>query len=177
MNHRPYEDWLLENQPLDPIQKQDLKKHVETCPTCSALVEVDLALKSSRQITPPPGFTSRFKVKLEADRRKMRQRRYFWLGLAGLTFLILAGWAGVALVVLTGNPASNLLVSVFNWMVITINNVRNLGSISLVLLKVGTSFIPLSIWATVAGGGLLLIMGWFGSLWKLVYSTNARRLA
>ncbi len=33
MNHRPFEDWLLDDQPLTPEQKRDLQSHLRTC-TC-----------------------------------------------------------------------------------------------------------------------------------------------
>ncbi len=30
MNHRPFEDWLLNNQPLTPTEKRDLDSHLRT---------------------------------------------------------------------------------------------------------------------------------------------------
>ncbi len=74
MNHRPFEDWLLAEDPLSPQQKRELDAHLQTCPSCTALAEVNLALRSVRQADPPPGFAARFQVRLAAQRKAMRQR-------------------------------------------------------------------------------------------------------
>ncbi len=31
MNHRPFEDWLLAEEPLTTDQKADLQEHLNTC--------------------------------------------------------------------------------------------------------------------------------------------------
>ena len=74
MNHRPFNEWLLENKPLTAEEKQTLKAHLQSCPACSALVEIDLALGSVRQAAPAAGFSERFKVRLASERRLARQR-------------------------------------------------------------------------------------------------------
>jgi hypothetical protein len=48
MDHRPFEDWLLEDKVLIPDEKRALNAHLRDCTSCTALAEVDLALKSVR---------------------------------------------------------------------------------------------------------------------------------
>ena len=52
MNHRPFEDWLLDNAALTPDQKRQLQTHLQTCSSCTAIAEVNLALKSVRLAEP-----------------------------------------------------------------------------------------------------------------------------
>jgi hypothetical protein len=52
MNHRPFEDWLLDDQPLNPSQKRELDTHLRACKVCSGIAESNLALRSARVIAP-----------------------------------------------------------------------------------------------------------------------------
>jgi len=74
MDHRPFSDWLLENKHLTAEEKQSLKTHLQACTSCSALAEVDLALKSVKLAAPAEGFSDRFQVRLAAQRKTARQR-------------------------------------------------------------------------------------------------------
>lgn len=75
MNHQPFESWLLNDQPLTPIEKRDLDAHIRICKYCAALAETGIELRSMRTISPKPGFADRFKKRLAAgkiaDRRRM----------------------------------------------------------------------------------------------------------
>ena len=94
MNHRPFEDWLLNDQPLTPTEKRDLDTHIRTCKYCAALAETGLVLRSVRMVSPQPGFTSRFQKCLAAqriaDRRRFCGLSVFLLGGAGLLFWLTA---------------------------------------------------------------------------------------
>jgi hypothetical protein len=90
MDHRPFEDWLLDNQILTADEQRQLNSHLQVCPTCSALAEVNLALKSVKIAEPTFGFTDRFKVRLEARRQLQRRRN-----VVGFTFLILSVLVGL----------------------------------------------------------------------------------
>jgi hypothetical protein len=86
MNHQPFEDWLLNDQPLTPIEKRDLDAHIPTCRYCAALVETGLELHSVRMISPKPGFAGRFEKRIAAQRIADLRRR-----LDGLIGLLLGG--------------------------------------------------------------------------------------
>jgi hypothetical protein len=86
MNHRPFEDWLLDDQPLNSQEQRALQAHVRSCRSCAAIAESNLALHSSRWISAPPGFTQRFTRRLE--RWRTRQR---WFQVTGTLLLVIAG--------------------------------------------------------------------------------------
>jgi hypothetical protein len=86
MNHQPFEDWLLNDQPLTPTEKRDLDAHIQTCRYCAALVETGLELHSVRMVSPMPGFAGRFEKRLAAQRTADLRRR-----LCGLIALLLDG--------------------------------------------------------------------------------------
>jgi hypothetical protein len=177
MNHRPFEDWLLENQSLSAEQKQQLNDHLKFCTPCTALAEVDLVLNSSKPVHPSPGFSGRFQQRLSTG-RKIHHQRHIW-GLAGLGVITL-----IAMVILVfalfkfwlDSPAQ-ALVSWVTWWITMFSSLRTYGSIGLVFLKIAAGIIPLPFWLGMAGGSILLVMLWIASLWKLAYSTNVRRLA
>ena len=95
MNHQPFEDWLLNDQLLTPIEKRDLDAHIRTCKYCAALAEIGLELHSVRTVSPKPGFAGRFEKRLAAQPiADLRQRLYGLIGLllggAGLLFWLTA---------------------------------------------------------------------------------------
>ena len=96
MDHRPFEDWLLEKETLGEDKKQQLNAHLRDCAACRALAAVELALESAPTAAPANGFSDRFQVRLAA-RKKTVRRRNFW----GFLFLTLSV---VALLVRTTWP-------------------------------------------------------------------------
>ena len=76
MNHQPFEDWLLNEQSLTPVEKRDLDAHMRTCRHCAALVETGLELHSVRMVSPMPGFAGRFEKRLATRRIADHRRRY-----------------------------------------------------------------------------------------------------
>jgi hypothetical protein len=166
MDHRPFEDWLLENQPLTPDQKHQLNTHLRACSSCTALVEVNLALKSVRVAAPQAGFTSRFQVRLAA-RKHALQRRNFW-GFVVLTLSVLGLLTWVSWPVLKDLVQSpvNLLVSWISSLVSFWASFQAIFRAGMVLFKVAPGFVPAYIWAVVlfAAGAWSLV--WVFSLMK-----------
>jgi len=168
MNHRPFEDWLLNDMPITPEQKRDLDMHVRACPYCTALVETGMALKTVKKVSPQAGFTARFEARLAARKAAERRRRY--LG----AILFTAG--GVALLMWLASPIllsffaapATWISSVVNWLVFLITTVRALGQAGSVLIKVVPDFISPIAWmillSAVAGISLL----WTISIWRFV---------
>jgi len=167
MNHRPFEDWLLDDQPLDPTQKRELDSHLRECNVCSAIAESNLALRSARVIAPAPGFTARFQERLVLARRAQRRRTLLGtllFSLGGLTLLALL--AGPTLVSLIGSPAEYLstMVRALLFIYTTTLAVAEAGS---VILHVLPDFIPPYMWlvllSALSGLGLLGSV----SIWRL----------
>jgi len=168
MNHRPFEDWLLEDQPLNPTQKRELDSHLRNCKVCSAIAESNLALRSARVIAPAPGFSARFQERLVLARRAQRRRTLLgtlFFSLGGL--LLLALLAGPILVSMIGSPAEWIagMVQVFLFIYTTTLAVAEASS---VLLRVLPGFMPPFVWlvllSTLSGLGLL----WSVSIWRLM---------
>jgi hypothetical protein len=88
MNHRPFEDWLLEDQHLTSDEERELQAHLRACASCAAIAESNLALHSTRMVSPAEGFVSRFEMRLVENRKAMRIRQ-----IIGTTIFVLAGLA------------------------------------------------------------------------------------
>ena len=168
MNHRPFEDWLLDDQLLDPAQKRELDVHLRTCKSCSAIAESNLALRSARLVAPAPGFAVRFQERLVLARRAQRRRTLLgtlFFSLGGMVLLALL--AGPTLVSLIGSPAAwiSAMVQALLFIYTTTLAVAEAGS---VVFRVLPGFMPPFVWlvllSTVSGLGLL----WSVSIWRLI---------
>jgi len=168
MNHRPFEDWLLDDQPLNPTQKRELNAHLRACKVCSAVAESNLALRSARLVAPAPGFSARWQERLVLARRAQR-RRTLWGGLffslGGLLFL--AFLLGPFVVSVVGSPAEwiSAMVRAALFVYTTAVAVAEAGS---VLVHVLPRFVPPFVWlvlfSTLSGFALL----WSISIWRLM---------
>ena len=86
MNHRPFEDWLLEDRYLNSEEQRALQAHMRNCRSCAAIAESNLALHSTQMISAPSGFAQRFTQRL--DRWRTRQR---WFQVMGTLLLVVSG--------------------------------------------------------------------------------------
>jgi hypothetical protein len=149
MNHRPFEDWLLAENPLTPQQERELTAHLQICPSCSSLAEVSLALRTVQQAGPPAGFVSRFQVRLAAQRQAMRRKH-----VAG--FVVLAG-SVVVLSIGLGWPTWEIAIHspvdfIGSWLVSLTNlwaSLQVLFHAATVLLRVAPGFVPAYLWGLV----------------------------
>ena len=156
MDHRPFEDWLLEDKVLAADEKQRLNLHLRTCTSCTALAEVDLALKSARTAEPAAGFVNRFQVRLVAHKKALRQRN-FW------GFLVLTVSVFSLLVWLSWPVINVMILSPVNWLASQISSLllfwvdlQAMFHAGVVLFKVIPSFIPAYLWTVV----LFAAVGW-----------------
>jgi len=166
MDHRPFEDWLLENQPLTSDQQRLLNSHLRECSSCAALTEVDLALKSARLVEPAVGFTDRFRVKLESRKQVLRWRNFWGFALLTVGVLGIIVWGSLPVLrELIHSPIAFLsswgasLVSFWSSIVAILRA-------GMVLFKVAPGFVPAYVWAVIlisAGGSSML---WVVSLMK-----------
>lgn len=168
MNHRPFEDWLLNDTSITPDQKHELDLHVRSCPYCSALVETGMALKTVNKASPQAGFAARFEARLAARKAAERRRRY--LGSILFTaggFALLMWLASPYLLTFFSAPATWIAVAV-NWVVFLVTTVQALGQAGSVVIKLIPDFLSTFAWmillSLVAGIGLL----WTISIWRFV---------
>lgn len=162
MNHRPFEDWMLENQALTPEHKRDLQSHLRTCTQCAALAEVNLALASARVVAPAAGFADRFQVRLAAQRQAQSKRNFWGFLILVISVMTVLSWlAWPILKVVLDSPVGFLstwlsyLLSLWFWL-------QALGQAGSVLLRVIPTFVPPYVWALAA----FALAGW-SLLWVL----------
>jgi uncharacterized integral membrane protein len=141
MNHRPFEDWLLDDQPLTPEQKRDLQSHLRSCNSCSAIAESNMALHTHHMVLPAPGFSDRFQVRLAHRRSEQR-----WRQLIGTLVLVLGGlgllyWvAGPAIQEALRSPAEWITTAV-GYLLYVLSSIQAIGEASSILLRVVPNFV------------------------------------
>jgi hypothetical protein len=162
MDHRPFEDWLLNNQTLSVEENRQLNAHLQDCCSCTALAEVNLALKSVKMAAPAAGFADRFQMRLEAQKKALR-RRNLW-GFLVLLFSVLSGLV-LAIVPLIKSMIQSPLDMLASWLSTVVSiwaSTEALFQGGRVILKVLPGFIPFYVWMVV-----LLVAGGWGLLWVL----------
>jgi len=166
MDHRPFEDWLLDNQPLTTDQKRLLNTHLRTCSSCTALVEVNLALNSVKLAAPSTGFTDRFQVRLSAKKQAIRQRNFWGFVVLSLSVLGLFAWVSWPVFRILIQSPVNLLASWISSLVSFWASLQAIFRAGMVLFKVVPGFVPAYIWAVIlfAAGGWSLV--WVVSFMK-----------
>lgn len=170
MNHRPFEEWLLNDKHLTPTDKSDLDAHLRTCNHCSALAETGLALRSARAVAPATGFVIRFQQRLAVEKIAERRRK-----LRGLIALILAG---VGMIVWVLAPyLFAILSSPVEWLTATIGyflfvvtSLQAFKEALVVLARILPNFVPPYVWMVIisalSGLGLL----WLVSIWRFAHT-------
>jgi hypothetical protein len=161
MDHRPYEDWLLNDERLSTEQERELRAHLRNCPECAALDRSNMALRAAPMSVPAADFAARFQVRLAAERRAQRIS-----GILILSVVVVVG-AGVLLFLvpsylayLSLSPtqfAVTLISPLINVLVTLYTNSLN-GS---PWTDAVVSFVPPYIWA------LTFVLFGVGYLWVL----------
>jgi len=166
MNHRPFEDWLLSDEPLAPKQKRELQAHLQACTDCASLAEVSLALKSVRAASPAEGFAGRFQVRLEAQKKAMRRRNFWGFSILTLSVVGVGLWLTWPVLKAALQSPLNLLASWLSYLVSLWASLQAMGHVSSVLIRIVPGFIPIYVWLVIllAGGGWSLV--WILSLMK-----------
>ena len=156
MDHQPFEDWLLHTETLAADEQRQLNAHLQVCPSCRALAEVTLALKSIKMAEPAAGFVDRFQLRLTAQKKALR-RRNFW-GFLLLTMSVLCVLTFLAWPIITGllHSPVDLLTSWFGALLSLWVALDAMAHASLALFKVIPGFVPTYIWTVV----LFAACGW-----------------
>jgi hypothetical protein len=166
MNHRPFEDWLLEDQPLSPEQKRELQSHLRVCSSCTAIAESNLALHSTRLAPPAAGFAGRFQLRLMQHRREQR-----WRQIIGSLVLVAGGlallyWlAGPVIQEMLRSPAQ-WITTVVGYFLFVLTFIQALSEVGVILVRILPDFVSPLGWfiLTLMVSGLATV--WTVSIWR-----------
>ena len=166
MNHRPFEDWLLNDMPISPEQKRELDAHLRTCTYCAALIETGKALSSVKMVSPAAGFTSRFQTRLAA-RKVADRRRRFWG-----TILFVAGGLGILMWVAGPYLASffaapaTWIFALVGWGIFLVTTLQAMAQAGSVLLDVVPGFLSPFAWMVLLSALAGISLLWSVSIWR-----------
>jgi predicted anti-sigma-YlaC factor YlaD len=169
MNHQPFEEWLLSGEHLSGTQTRDLYNHLANCPDCSALMEVNTALRAVQPASPAAGFGVRFQARLESQRASQR-RRAGW----GIFFLALAS-AGVMLILavrflpMLPDSLLNLAAGGIPALISLVASASLIGQLGAAFVRVAASLVPGYAWFAAA-----LLCAFFAWLWVITISRFAK---
>ncbi len=167
MDHRPFEDWLLDNKDLTSSEQRELNAHLQACSSCMALAEVNLALKSVKVAAPAAGFTKRFQVRLTTRKKALRLRNLWGFLILIVSALAILTWIGWPVISQFFASPVNVLVSWITSLISTWAAVQAMVHTGEVIFKVIPGFVPEYIWAVVLFAALGWILLWVFSLLKI----------
>ena len=141
MNHRPFEDWLLDDQDLTSDQERDLQSHLRLCTSCSAIVESNLALHTAKMVSSLPGFTDRFKTRL--IRRRIEQVRRQVVGTLVLVLggLVLLYWVSGSMIQEALSSPAEWITTFVGYFIYILTSLQAMGEAGAILLRVVPNFV------------------------------------
>jgi hypothetical protein len=160
MNNRHFEDWLLAEDPLTSDQKADLQDHLKTCPSCQAMAEVNLALRTVKVVVPVPGFTTRFQSRLAVRRSGQRRRNMAGILILVISAVTLVAWLLFPYLAWVLSSPLDVFVTWVTTLSLVLSSLLAYGKAGSVLLRVASDFIPVYLWVAV-----FALTGLAGLLW------------
>jgi predicted anti-sigma-YlaC factor YlaD len=168
MGHQPFENWLLDEDPLSAPQRQELETHLATCPECTKLShgwkEASALIQSTALVSPAPGFTQRWKGNLAKQRMiaQPRQVRLFFLSLVGIAIFSFALFAG--LLAAFHITLADLAVSIAK----AVSSLFTLWITAQAYINANLAGpIPLILWILFSTGVCLLIFVWIAAIVRI----------
>ncbi len=114
MNHKPFENWILDEQRLSASQKKELARHLSACPRCRRL---DTGWQASKQLmsraaakAPSSGFALRWNTYADKKRNLEKVRRYR----LSLTGLLLLSFVSSLIYMVASGSFMQILADTFN---------------------------------------------------------------
>ena len=166
MNHRPFEDWLLEDQRLTSDEERELQAHLRVCTSCAAIAESNLALHSTRMISPVEGFASRFEVRLIEHRKATRIRQIIGTLIFVLAGLALLYWFASPFIQDVMRSPADWITNVVGYFLFIVTSIQALSEVGHVFLRILPDFVSpvewLIILCLVSGLGVVEVL----SIWQ-----------
>ncbi len=172
MNHHPYEEWILSDEPLSTAEHASLQGHLADCQACQQMEKRWQAARQqiSREgfATPAQGFTIRWQKNLpdRINRMETQSARRFLFIILAVSAAMLAGWLVTWLI---SNPSATVAASLIKLTANTILVMQGIKfmvvpairSIPLVYILAGVSL--------VSSIALVLSAVWAGAIWHYVF--------
>jgi hypothetical protein len=171
MNHLPYEEWLLSDEPLSPEEQGQLDEHLITCESCQqiafALQSVAIAIQETPEVMPAPGFTQRWQAR-QIQRRSAQRSRITWIVFVLCTVGAFAALLGLALPQVGGLPTpvemiSSLLHSTSS-LLVTLQDIQDVLSAIFTHMPLA---VPVLLWIIVTMSVAVWSVIWFVFIWRL----------
>lgn len=132
MNHKQFENWILDEPELSQSQKKELKKHLTECSVCNQLETgwqaSKVLLKQAAPKAPQPGFKNRWLALAEKKSQMAKVRRY---RLTLFTLLVAAFAASLTFMIGSGyfmHTLADIFNSVSTIIIAMTNGLSTLGS-------------------------------------------------
>jgi hypothetical protein len=168
MYHRPFEDWLLDEEPLTTEQDALLQEHLRICESCRQLSQAwqqaEVELHRASTLAPQAGFADRWQARYEIEQLKLHRRQVLaalGFSLAGTTLL----FGSLILLALPVLSYPKLLL--WAWVLRVVNLVSYAGELREMffsLFNIQTGMISIGGWVMLAGLFSMLVVVWIVSL-------------
>ena len=173
MDHRHFEEILLNDEPITREENQALQAHLRVCPKCAALAQANLALNHAVMAAPAPGFASRFQVRLAA-RRKAQRKRYLFGGLILFFGAIGLGiWLALPILPTALLSPTELLTAWASALATILSLAQATGAAGRVILRVAVGFVPSGAWVFSLSLFAVLAFAWMLFVQKFVRFSQA----
>jgi predicted anti-sigma-YlaC factor YlaD len=170
MRHQPFENWIIDGEPLKPDQVDTLNSHLQECEDCRKISQNWLGardhLLSVSHTSPTPGFSQRFRASL-AERRFRQQQ----LQIRRTLLFLFGGSIGsmlalLAYLVLAVTPAG-LFVTIFQSITHTVLWISHLRDTYLPLVQSLPVYVPIALWILFTTGLIIFSLMWVFFVWRL----------
>ncbi len=166
MNHRPFEEWLLNDKNLPSAEKRELDLHLRTCNYCTALSATGLALRSATVAVPAAGFVIRFQQRLVAQKIAERRRKLWGMVVLILGGVGLLGWIAAPYLYAVITSPVEWITATISYFLFAVSSLQALTELMTVLLRILPDFIPPYMWMVLVSALAGLCLLWTISIWR-----------
>jgi predicted anti-sigma-YlaC factor YlaD len=171
MNHLPYEEWLLSDEPLNQEQQAQLTEHLSSCESCRQIANAWKSVASAIRVTPEamptPGFTHRWQTR-QMQRRTAQHSRITWIVLLLCTGGALAALLGLALPQVGGFPTPvEMASSLLHTTTLLLASFQDIGDVFSAIFTHFPLGVPILLWMIVTMSVAVWGVIWFVFIWRL----------
>jgi len=178
MNHQPFENWILDEYPGSPSEKEQLEQHIKECAHCAHLNRTwhearhQLLINGVKKA--PVNFSAHWpqRLALFKQMKQRKQARTLLASFIGGAFMVLIA-LGALLV--PNISVISMLVGVTSSVVRFIETMKELWTLLQSLIKVAPTTLLIVSGALVAGWITLAVLAWGASIWRVsIKKVNAK---